>query len=127
MSEKESKKIEKRVKKFMKSVRLYLANKTGGQVESAWGCSLMLLEEYYRQFLQMTEEINNLDSLVAQSRYGAVPHPLLGARDKAAVRLEAAMKATGITFKEASKMDIVETVVEESPLDKFIQNKIEKR
>lgn len=127
MSEKDAKKIEKRVKKFMKSVRDYLANKTGGQVENAWGCSLMLLEEYYRQFLQMTEEINNLDSLVAQSRYGAVPHPLLAARDKAAVRLEAAMKSCGITFKEAAKMEVIEPVVEDSALDVFLKNKVEKR
>lgn len=127
MSENDLKKIEKQVKKFMKSVNSYLSDKSGGKVEKAWGCSLMLLEEYYRQFLQLTQEINSLESLVVPSRYGDVPHPLLAARDKAAIRLESLMKATGITFKEAAKMDIIETVVEESPLDKFIQNKIEKR
>lgn len=127
MSEKELKKTEKQVKKFMKSVNVYLAEKSGGKVEKAWGCSLMLLEEYYRQFLQLTQEINSLESLVVPSRYGDIPHPLLGARDKAAIRLESLMKATGITFKEAAKMDIVETVVEESPLEHFVKNKIEKR
>jgi hypothetical protein len=127
MSEKESKKIEKRVKKFMKSVNAFLADKTGGKVEKAWDCSLMLLEEYYRQFLVLTDEINKLDSFVVMSRYGEAPNALLGARDKAAVRLEAMMKAVGITFKEAAKMDVIETVQEESPLDKFIANKIEKR
>ena len=127
MSEKDAKKIEKQVKKFMKSVNNYLADKSGGNVEKAWGCSLMLLEEYYRQFMQLTYEINKLDSFVTTSRYGAIPSPLLGARDKAAIRLEAAMKSCGITFKEAAKMEVIEPVVEESPLDKFIQNKIEKR
>ena len=52
---------------------------------------------------------------------------LSAARDKAAIRLESLMKATGITFKEAAKLDIVETVQEESPLDAFIKNKVEKR
>lgn len=127
MSEKDAKKIEKQVKKFMKSVNNYLADKSGGNVEKAWGCSLMLLEEYYRQFMQLTYEINKLDSFVTTSRYGAIPSPLLGARDKAAIRLEAAMKSCGITFKEAAKMEVIEPVVEESPLDKFIQNKIERR
>lgn len=125
--EKQNKRINNNVKKYMKSVRAFLANKTGGQVEEAWECSLMLLEEYYRQFLILTEKINELDDLVAISRYGEVPHPLLGARDKAAVRLESMLKQVGCTFKEAAKMDVIETVVEESPLDKFIQNKIEKR
>lgn len=127
MSEKDTKKTEKQVKKFMKSVNEYLADKSGGKVEKAWGCSLMLLEEYYRQFISLTFEINNLESLVVQSRYGDVPHPLLAARDKSAIRLESLMKATGLTFKEATKMDIVETVAEESPLDMFVKNKIEKR
>ena len=127
MSEKDAKKTEKQVKKFMKSVNEYLAEKSGGKVEKAWGCSLMLLEEYYRQFISLTFEINNLESLVVPSRYGDVPHPLLAARDKSAIRLESLMKATGLTFKEATKMDIVETVAEESPLDMFVKNKIEKR
>lgn len=127
MSEKELKKTEKQVKKFMKSVNTYLAEKSGGAVEKAWGCSLMLLEEYYRQFIVLTYEINNLDSLVVSSRYGVVPHPLLGARDKAAIRLESLMKSCGITFKEAAKLDVIEPIAEESPLDAFVKNKIEKR
>ena len=125
MSEKDAKKTEKQVKKFMKSVNAYLAQKSGGKVEKAWGCSLMLLEEYYRQFMTLTYEINNLDSLVVMSRYGEIPHPLLAARDKAAVRLEALLKTTGLTFKEAAKLDVIETTQEESVLDKFIKNKME--
>lgn len=127
MSENEVKKTKKKVKKFMKAVNEYLAEKSGGKVEKAWGCSLMMLETYYEQFCMLSAEIENLESLVVQSRYGVVPHPLLAARDKAAIRLEAQMKATGITFKEAAKMDIIEPVQEESPLDAFIKNKVEKQ
>lgn len=127
MSENDKKKTEKMVKKFMKAVNAYLAAKSGGKVEKAWGCSLMLLEEYYRQFITLTYEINNLDSLVVMSRYGEIPHPLLTARDKAAIRLESLMKSCGITFKEAAKLEVIETVQEESPLDAFIKNKVEKR
>lgn len=127
MSENEAKKTKKKVKKFMKAVNEYLAEKSGGKVEKAWGCSLMMLETYYEQFCMLSAEIENLESLVVQSRYGVVPHPLLAARDKAAIRLEAQMKATGITFKEAAKMDIIDPVQEESPLDAFIKNKVEKQ
>lgn len=127
MSENDEKKTKKQVKKFMKSVNEYLAEKSGGKVEKAWGCSLLLLETYYEQFIKLSQEIDKLESLTTMSRYGIVPHPLLAARDKAAVRLEALMKQCGITFKESAKMELIEPVTEESPLDKYIQNKIEKR
>jgi len=124
--EKRDNKIKNQTKKYMNSVRTFLAKKNG-EVAPEWECSLMLLEEYYKQFLTLTEEINGLDSLVVDSRYGSVPHPLLAARDKAAIRLEAMMKSCGITFKEAARMELVEPVVEESVLESYVKNKIEKR
>ena len=125
--EKNEKKIDRKTKKFMKSVNSFLASKSGGLVPLEWECSLMLLEEYYRQFLMLTEEINKLDSMLAMSRYGEVPSPLLAARDKAAIRLEAAMKSVGITFKESVKMDTIEVTEPDSPLESFVKNRIEKR
>lgn len=125
--EKKEKKITKKVKKFMKSVDAFLKSKNGGKVPSEWGCSLTLLEEYYKQFIALTEEINNLDSMVINGRYGPQPTPLLLARDKAAMRLETMMRELGLTFKAAAKLDIIEPVVEESPLEKYAKNKIEKR
>ena len=118
---------EKKTKKFMKSVRSFLASKSGGRVPAEWECSLMLLEEYYKQFITITEEIEKLDSMITTSRYGSCPHPLLGARDKAAIRLEALMKALGLTMKSALSMEIAEPVIEDSPLESFVKNKIEKR
>lgn len=126
MSEKDTKRVEKRVKKFMKSVRSFLAEKSGS-VRPEWECSLILLETYFEEFLMLTIEIENLDSLLQDSRYGTQPHPLLGARDKSAIRLEGLLKSLGCTFKEASKMDIVEPIAEESPLEAFVKNKIERR
>lgn len=118
---------EKKTKKFMKSVRVFLASKSGGKVPLEWEASLLLLEEYYKQFIGLTIEINQLPSLVADSRYGVVPHPLLGARDRAAVRLESIMKSLGLTLKSALTMEIAEPVVEDSPLESFVKNKIERR
>lgn len=126
MSEKETKKIEKKVKKFMKSVRAFLVEKSGS-VRPEWECSLLLLETYLEEFLVFSMEIENLDNIVTIGRNGEQPHSLFGARDKAAIRIEGLLKSLGCTFKEATKMDIVEPVAEESPLDKFISNKIEKR
>lgn len=119
--------VEKKTKKFIKNVRLFLASKSGGKVPLEWEASLTLLEEYYKMFIGLTLEINQLPSLVVDSRYGVVPHPLIAARDRAAIRLESIMKALGLTLKSALTMEIAEPVIEESPLDKFIQGKIEKR
>lgn len=119
--------VEKKTKKFMRSAREFLKKKNGGKVAPEWECSLMMLEEYYKQFISLTEEINNLDSLVTVSRYGPTPSPLLAARDKAAMRLEALMKQLGLTLKAALSMDIAEVVETENPLDSFIKGRIEKR
>jgi hypothetical protein len=122
--------LKRKTNAFLNSVREFLKKKTGGDsVPPEWECSLMLLEEYYKQFTKLSMEIEKLDRLVVQSRYGEVPNPLLAARDKSAVRLESLMKNLGITFKEAAKLELIEPVSEESPLEVFIKNKmgVEKR
>lgn len=126
MSEKEQKKLEKRVKKMMKSVRSFLIEKSGS-VRPEWECSLLLLETYLEEFLMFSIEIENLDEIVTIGRNGQQPHSLFGARDKSSVRIEGLLKSLGCTFKEATKLDIVEPVAEESALDTFLKNKIEKR
>lgn len=126
MSEKEQKKIDKRVKKFMKSVRAFLVEKSGS-VRPEWECSLLLLETYLEEFMMFSIELEKLESIVTIGRNGEQPHSLFGARDKAAVRIEGLLKSLGCTFKEATKLDIVEPVAEESALDSFLKNKVEKR
>lgn len=126
---KKEKKIEKKVKKFMKAVREFLKAKNGGVVPPEYECSLLILETYYQQFLQLSEEINSLDSYLVMGRYAEVPHPLLSARDKASMRLETMMKELGLTLRAQARLDIVEpSKGEENPLESFIKNKgIEKR
>lgn len=121
------KRVTKQVKKFMKAVKEFIMAKNGGKIPPEWGCSLLMLETYYEQFIRLTEEINSLDSLITLTRYGAAPSPLLAARDKTSVRLESLLKQFGLTMKSATGMDIIEPVVEESPLETFVKNKIEKR
>lgn len=126
MSEKEQKKVDKRVKKFMKSVRAFLVEKSGS-VRPEWECSLLLLETYLEEFMVFSIELEKLESIVTVGRNGEQPHSLFGARDKAAVRIEGLLKSLGCTFKEAAKMEVIEPVVEDSALDSFLKNKIEKR
>lgn len=126
-NDKKDAKIKRQVKKFMKAVTTFLKSKNGGSVPAEWECSLMILETYFEQFCILREEISELESLVQESRYGTQPHPLLGALDKVVIRLESMLKQTGLTFKEAAKMEIVEPVAEDSPLEAFMKNKVEKR
>lgn len=129
LTEKElqDKQVNKKVKDFMKVVKDFLASKNGGEVAREWQLSLDMLEVYYRQFWQLTYEIDSLDSLIETTRYGKAPSALLSARDKTAVRLDSLMKSLGLTLKSALTMEIVEPVAEESVLDKFLKDKIEKR
>ena len=110
--EKRNNKAEKATNEFIGYVEDFLKSKNGGKVAPEWGCSLMLLREYYKQFVLLTNEIDKLDDIVVPSRYGMVPSPLFAARDKAAMRLEQAMKQFGITFKESIKMDLLEMIQE---------------
>ena len=126
MSEKEQKKVDKRVKKFMKSVRAFLVEKSGS-VRPEWECSLLLLETYLEEFMVFSIELEKLESIVTVGRNGEQPHSLFGARYKAAVRIEGLLKSMGCTFKEAAKMEVIEHVVEDSPLEAFMKNKVEKR
>lgn len=123
----ENKRINKQVKKFMGAVKKFLMAKNGGKIPAEWGCSLQMLESYYSQFIRLTYDIESLPSLIVDTRYGAAPSPLLKARDSTAVRLESLLKQFGLTMKAASGMDIIEPVVEASPLEKYVQGKIEKR
>lgn len=126
---KNQKKIEKKVKKFMRAVKEFLKSKNGGDVPPEYECSLILLETYYEQFLQLSDELDSLDSYLVMGRYSEVPHPLLSARDKASVRLESLMKELGLTLRAQAKLEIVEpSKGEENPLESFIKNKrVEKR
>lgn len=111
----------------MKSVDTFLKSKNGGSIPPEWGCSIMMLETYYREFCLLTLEIDKMESLIEHGRWGDRPNPVLAVRNSVAARLESILKSLGLTFKEQSKMDIIEPVAEESVLEKFVKGKIEKR
>lgn len=131
MDEKSKKKIEKKTKEFIKSARAFLLAKAGGiEIPAEWELSIYMLEIYFKQFLELNEEISAMDSLLVQSKYGMIVTPLCSARDKAAVRLESLMKQMGMTMKSGKQIGSTDIKKEESPLDTFLKaqnGKIEKR
>lgn len=127
MDESIKKKIERETNKFLKDVRTFITQKNSGQIPPEWSMSIKMLETYYRQFLQTTYELEALDSVICDSRYGPQPHPLLKVQNTAAVRLEKMMSELGLSMKSAVKLDIAKPVVEESPLEAFVKGKVERR
>lgn len=122
------KKAERQTKKFMKAARAFLAAKlTGssvGQIPDEFELNLILLESYYKTFIMLDLEINDLDSLVVDGRYGPQPITLLSIRDKACVRLESLMKQLGLTLKSGHQIGSTEVKKEETPLDQFMKKQI---
>ncbi len=128
------KKAERQTKAFMKSARLFLATKlTGkqdGEIPPEFELNLILLESYYKQFILLNLQIDDMDSIVMQGKYGPQVSPLCSARDKACCRLESLMKSMGLTLKSGQQMGATEIKKEESPLDLYLKSqnqKIEKR
>ena len=120
--------ITRKTNKFMESVKNFLKKKSGGDIPDEWEASLMILEEYYKLFMQLTLEIEKLDSFLVPSKYGQIISPLIGARDSAARRLESMMGNLGLTLKSAIKLDVAEMEVSDSPLESFLSgNNVEKR
>ena len=121
------KKVDKDTKKFIKSVKAFLATKAGGEIPDEWYASIMLMEAYYRQFVELDLQIQQLPSLVIKGKYGLAPSPLLACRDKASVRLEAQLKEMGLTMAKALKMNVVDVKKKTTPLEEFMKGKIETR
>ena len=126
------KKVDLKTKKFIKSAEKFLATKAGlNEVPLEWEISLIMLESYFRDFLELVLRIQELPSITFKGRYGEQPSPLLAARDKAAIRLESLLKEMGMTMKSGVKMKVVEPQKDKSSLDLFLEGqnkkKIEKR
>ena len=125
--EKYKQKIKRDTKNYMKSVREFLKNQNNGEVPFEFECSLLMLETYYSQFLELNYEISKMDRIIVPSRYGDIPSPILHARDTCVAKLDMILKSVGCTFKEQTKMKITEPKTQESPIQAFLKGKIEKR
>lgn len=123
----QEKRVAKQVKKYMTAVEDFLKSKNSGKIPPEWACSLEMLRSYYKEFCRLTQEIDNLPSLIEHGRWGDRPNPILAVRNSIAARLESLLKSLGLTFKEQQKMDIIEPVAEESPLENFVKKRIERR
>ena len=127
------KKIEKSMRKrkkyadeqtseFMENVNQFVCTKYGGNVPPELKCSMKLLETYYNLYVQLSDEVASLPTLIQDSRYGSVPHPLLNALNAVTIRLEKSCDNMGITLKAQSKLAIADIKQEDTPLDSWLKS-----
>lgn len=123
--------VDKEVDGFMLSARKFLATKAGYDdltIPAEWELSMTLLEAYYRQFCELNIQISQLDTLLVENKNGfTTANPLINLRDKATIRLESLMKELGLSMKSAMRLGATDIKKEETALDKFFKNKVEKR
>lgn len=119
---------EKKTRKFMKYVKAFLEEKNDGQIPNEFQASLMMLETYYKQFLQITAEMDSMDSIIITGRYGPQVTSLMSAQQTCSVRIESILEKFGMTMKSQKNLKINEPKEDSSPLSAFVtNNQIEKR
>lgn len=116
-------KYSKETKDFMKNVRAFIESKNGGEIPPEWEAMLLMLQNYYEQYVVATNEILDLDSLVVDSRYGPQPHPLLKIQATASVQVQKLCAEFGLSMKQAQKLKVVEPPKEETALEAFLKKK----
>lgn len=124
---KKSIKYSNETKKFMRNVSAFIKSKNGGEIPPEWEAMLGMLQNFYEQYVQATNEILLLDSLVVDSRYGPQPHPLLKIQASASIQVQKLCSEFGLSMKQAQKLKVVEPQKEETALDKFLKGKVERR
>ena len=124
--EKAQNEMKRKTNRYIKGVKAFIENSNDGVIPIELECSIELLEVYYSLFLQMSNEIEKLPSLMTfVNNTQQVVHPLIHARDNVATKLDTIMKSLGITFKEQTKMKIINPVKPEAnPLDEFIKKEV---
>lgn len=115
----------KKTKKFIKDVRDFIKEHSGEESPQL-EVSLIMIENYFYEFLFLTMKLENMDSIIIAGRYGEQPTPLIAARDKAAARLESLLKESGLTLKSAQKIPQAKKK-EKSVLEQFMAGSVEKR
>ena len=111
----------------MKSAKTFLATKlTGspeGEIPPEFDLNLILLESYYKTFIMLQLEIDDMDTIVEMGRYGRQISPVCNARDKACVHLESLMKQMGLTLKSGKIIGTTEVKKEQSALERYLESK----
>lgn len=116
-------KYSKDTKDFMRNVRAFLENKNGGDIPPEWEALLGMLQNFYEQYVQATNEILRLDTLIVDSRYGPQPHPLLKIQAQASMQVQKLCAEFGLSMKQAQRLKVVEPPKEETALESFLKKK----
>ena len=83
---------------------------------------LYILADSHNQYIKATEKINEEGLTIEGSRNTIVVHPCVRiAKDNKSICLSI-MNEMGLTIKSRTKMNVIETETEKSPLESFLMN-----
>ena len=111
----------------MENVREFIKSKNSGEIPLEWIGLLDMLEDYYKQYVSATLEIEALDSYLIKCNNGVVLSPLFKLQATSAMKVQQICAEFGLSMKQASKLNVKQPKKEESVLDAFFKGEIEKR
>ena len=119
--------VKKKVRIYMENVREFIKSKNSGEIPLEWIGLLDMLEDYYKQYVSATLEIEALDSYLIMCKNGVVLSPLFKLQATSAMKVQQICAEFGLSMKQASKLNVKQPKKEESVLDAFFKGEIEKR
>lgn len=119
--------VKKKVRIYMENVREFIKSKNSGEIPLEWIGLLDMLEDYYKQYVSATLEIEALDSYLIKCKNGVVLSPLFKLQATSAMKVQQICAEFGLSMKQASKLNVKQPKKEESVLDAFFKGEIEKR
>lgn len=112
--------ISKETERYVKRVIDYL--KKTDKLNAIDEAALYILADSHNQYIKATEKINEEGMTVAGVRNTIVVHPCIRvAKDNKQTCLQI-MQEMGLTIKSRSKMNVLDSEVEKSPLEAFLLN-----
>lgn len=84
--------------------------------------SLYILADSYNQYIKATERVDEEGLTVSGSRNMIVAHPCVRIAKDAKSTCINIMTEMGLTIKSRSKMNVLDSEVEKSPLESFLLN-----
>lgn len=123
--EKEANEIKRKVARYVKAVEDFIKRNNGGEMPVEFEASMQALEVYYKLFLQLNCEIDRLESLMIVENGRTEMHPLLKSRDSVMTKLDLLLKSLAVTFREQTKMKIIDvSKPETNPLDEWMAKEV---
>lgn len=110
--------LRQETKEFMNCVVAYLSK--NDKLKAIDTAALLMLSDSYNTYLISSEQLRNEGVTVVNSRGVTIQHPAYAIQKTAIMTTLQILSEFGCTLKSRNKLSMLETEVEESPLEKFM-------